>query len=216
MLDVTRLSHGYNVAVVVDVENAVLLEDRAKHVLHDDRGRRVRDEARLLVQLLGEEVDTEVAVLAGLGRDGDADDLARTTLEDQEIADADVVAGKGDGVGSHGAGWTTGAGLAVDSGGGRRWDLNFLLLDFDLYAVDVRVVLLMMAVVAVVIVVVVVVMEERGAVDGVADTFGNALSSSAEGVVMAVVVVVSHITLVLGWVYGATGGGLLDTNLSAG
>jgi len=52
--------------------------------------------------LLGEEVDTQVAVLAGGRGGGDADDLARTALQDKEIAEADVVAGDGDSVGSVG------------------------------------------------------------------------------------------------------------------
>tara|TARA_R110002003_G_scaffold251_8_gene17810 strand:+ start:2846 stop:3040 length:195 start_codon:yes stop_codon:yes gene_type:complete len=51
------------------------------------------------MKLLGEQVNTEVAVLASLGGGGDADDLARAALEDQEIANADVVAGDGNGVG---------------------------------------------------------------------------------------------------------------------
>jgi len=51
------------------------------------------------VQLLAEEVDTQVAVLSSGGGGGDADDLARTTLKDQEITKADVVARNGDSVG---------------------------------------------------------------------------------------------------------------------
>jgi hypothetical protein len=51
------------------------------------------------MQLLGEEIDTQVSVLACGRGCGDADDLARTTLEDQEIAQADVMAWDGDGVG---------------------------------------------------------------------------------------------------------------------
>jgi len=111
LLDVTSLGHGNNTAVFADVKNAVLLEDRAEHVLDNDRRSGVGDEGGLLVQLLGEEVNTEVAMLASLRRGGDADDLARAALEDQEIANADVVAGDGDGVGgSHlacgrGSGW---------------------------------------------------------------------------------------------------------------
>jgi hypothetical protein len=54
------------------------------------------------MQLLGEEVDTQVSVLACGRRGGNADDLARTTLKDQEIANTDVVAWDGDGVGSIG------------------------------------------------------------------------------------------------------------------
>ena len=53
------------------------------------------------MELLGEEVNTKVAVLASLGRGGDADYLARATLKNQEVTNADVVAGNGNGVGSH-------------------------------------------------------------------------------------------------------------------
>jgi hypothetical protein len=45
------------------------------------------------VELLGEEVDTKVAVLAGGSRGRDADDLARAALKDEDVAQADVVAG---------------------------------------------------------------------------------------------------------------------------
>jgi hypothetical protein len=99
LLDITRLGHGDNTAVLTDVENTVLLEDRTKHVLDNDGRGRVGDEAGLLMELLGEQVNTEVAVLASLGGGGDADDLARAALEDQEIANADVVAGDGDSLG---------------------------------------------------------------------------------------------------------------------
>lgn len=98
LLDVTGLGHGGDVAIS-EVEDAVLLEDGAKHGLDDDAGGGVGDEGRLLMKLLGEEVDTEVAVLAGGGGGGDLDDLAGTALEHQEVAEADVVAGDGDGVG---------------------------------------------------------------------------------------------------------------------
>ena len=97
LLDITTLGHGDDTTVLADVENTVLLEDRTKHVLDNDRGGRVGDEAGLLMELLGEEVNTEVTVLASLGGGGDADDLARAALKDQEIANADVVAGDGDG-----------------------------------------------------------------------------------------------------------------------
>jgi hypothetical protein len=120
LLDIARLGHGDDAAILADVENTVLLEDRTKHVLDDDGRARVGDEAGLLMELLGEEVNTEVTVLAGLGRGGDADDLARAALE---------VAGDGDGVGrrSHGARWDSEAGLldrdggsCVSGGGGAR------------------------------------------------------------------------------------------------
>lgn len=115
LLDVTGLGHGDNVAVL-EVEDAVLLEDRAEHGLDDDAGGRVGDEGGLLVQLLAEEVDTEVAVLAGGGRGRDADDLARAALEDQEVAQADVVAGDGDGVGDIAIAGATGTGTRSRGG----------------------------------------------------------------------------------------------------
>jgi len=42
-------------------------------------------------------------VLTSLGGGGDADHLARASLQDEKIANADVVAWNGDGVGGH---WT--------------------------------------------------------------------------------------------------------------
>jgi hypothetical protein len=98
LLDVTSLGHGDNGAVL-HVKDTVLLEDGAEHGLDDDAGCRVGDERRLLVQLLGEEVDTKVAVLAGSRRGGDADDLAGAALQDEDVTQADVVAWDGDGVG---------------------------------------------------------------------------------------------------------------------
>jgi len=98
LLDITSFGHGDDTAILTDVKDTVLLEDRAKHVLDNDRRRRVGDEGGLLMKLLGEEIHAQVAVLTSLRGGGDADDLARTTLEDQEIANADVVAGDGDSV----------------------------------------------------------------------------------------------------------------------
>lgn len=102
LLDITTLGHSDDTTILTDVKNTVLLEDRTEHVLNNDGRGRVGDEAGLLMELLGEEVNTEVTVLASLGGGGDADNLARAALKDQEIADADVVARDGDGVvGSH-------------------------------------------------------------------------------------------------------------------
>jgi hypothetical protein len=85
---------------ISEVKNTVLLEDRTQHGLNDDRRAWVRDERRLFMQLLSEEVDPQISVLAGGGRGGNADDLARTALKHQEIAHAYVMSGDGDGVGS--------------------------------------------------------------------------------------------------------------------
>ena len=107
LLDVTGLGHGSQGAVGVDVQDAVGLEDGAEHGLDNNGGRGVGDEAGLLLELAGEQVNTEVTVLAGLGGDGDADHLARTALEDQDVANADEVAGDSDSL----AGGTAVAGL---------------------------------------------------------------------------------------------------------
>jgi hypothetical protein len=92
LLDITGLGHGSDEAIS-HVEDTVLLEDRAEHGLDNNAGGRVGNEGRLLMQLLGEQVNTEVTVLAS-GRGGrDADDLARSALEHQEVTQTDVVAG---------------------------------------------------------------------------------------------------------------------------
>jgi hypothetical protein len=225
LLDIASLGHGNDAVILTDIENTVLLEDRTKHVLDNDRRSRVGDEAGLLMELLGEEVNTEVTVLAGLGRGGDADDLARAALEDQEIANADVVAGDSDSVGgshladrcaSNGSSRSTSRGdgsVAVNAndlvdgrgldgttglrGGGGSGEL---LLDDYLFA---AVVVLGSGEGVLVRVVVVTV-----GVDGVDDAISYLVSSLGdtvtERVIMTVVVVISHITLVL---LGSVGSG---------
>lgn len=102
LLDITGLGHGDDNAIL-EIKDSVLLEDRAEHGLDNNTWAWVGDERGLFMQLLGEEVDTQVSVLASGSGGGDTDNLARTTLEDQEIAETDVVSGDGDGVG--GVGW---------------------------------------------------------------------------------------------------------------
>lgn len=164
LLDVTVLGHGGEGTVTVDVEDTVSLEDGAEHSLDNHGRRRVGDEAGLLLQLAGEEVDTEVTVLASLGGDRDADDLARTALEDQDVADADKVAGDGDSL----ARSTAVAGLndtdsltgSIVTGTG----LNDLIATFK----------------------------------WVSEIVGNTLHATAEGVVLTLVVVVTHFASLLG------------------
>lgn len=115
LLDIAGLGHGDDEAIL-HVEDTVLLEDRAEHGLDNNTGGRVRDERGLLVKLLGEEVDTKVAVLASGRGGGDTDDLAGAALEHQEVTEADVVAGDGDGVGEASIGVTTGAGSGAGAG----------------------------------------------------------------------------------------------------
>lgn len=96
-LDIAGLGHGDD-ATILDVQDTVLLEDGAKHGLDDNAGGGVGDERRLLVKLLGKQVNTEVTVLAGGRGGGDADDLAGAALEHQDVTHANVVAGDSDGV----------------------------------------------------------------------------------------------------------------------
>lgn len=157
LLDIASLGHGDDLAVIANVQNTVLLEDRTEHVLDDNIGRWGGDKGRLLVELLGEEINTEVAVLAGLSRSGDADDLARTTLENQEIANADVVAGDGDGVG-----WasTAGTGRAAWRGHG-----EFAFFNNDIFFAAGLFVVLVVVLVFVVV----------SSVDWVEDAVGSAV-----------------------------------------
>jgi len=53
LLDIASLGHGNDGVILTNVEDTVLLEDRAEHVLNHDRWCRVGDEARLFMKLLG-------------------------------------------------------------------------------------------------------------------------------------------------------------------
>lgn len=178
LLDITALGHGDETVVITEVQDAVGLEDGTEHGLDNHGGRGVGDEAGLLLQLAGEEVDTEVTVLAGLGGDRDADHLARTALKDQDVADTDEVAGDGDSL-ARGA---TVAGLN---------DADVLTGSNDLAGVR----LLML-----------------GVGEGVHDTVGGTLNATAEGVVLAFVVVVTHFASG----GGVTGSGLRNVYLGRG
>ena len=170
LADLAALGHGDHGAVLAHVEHAVLLEDGAEHALHHDRRGRVADEARLLVQLLGEEVDAEVAVLAGVRGRGDADHLAGAALQHEQVADADVVARDGDRV-RRAVALDVAHIVAARPG----------VVAHDAVSLDHDVL---------VIIVVVVVMVR--AVEGVPDALGGTLEATAEGVVVAFVVVVTH------------------------
>jgi hypothetical protein len=63
----------------------------------------------------------------------------------------------------------------------RSRDLDFFILDYYLVSVFGVVVMMMMT--------------ERGTVDGMSDAFSNSLDTTAEGVIVSVVVVIAHITL---------------------
>lgn len=166
LLNITSLSHSDNATIITEVQDAVSLVHGTKHGLDNNGRGRVSNEARLLLKLAGEEVDAQVSVLAGLRGDGDTDDLAGTALQDEDVADADEVAGDGDGFGSIGAA----AGLddadvladAVAEAGGAAlvWVGELVLLQVMLMRVD--------------------------------QTIGGPFNAAAKGVVLTLVVVVTH------------------------
>jgi len=186
LLDVTTLGHGNNMAIIANVKDTVLLEYRSVHLLNHNRRRRVGDEGRLLLQLLGEEIDTKVAVLTSLRGGGDADDLTGATLKVQQVTNANVVAGDGDGTARTGAA----SGTTRSRHG---YGLTFFNDFFGRRGVVVLVVLLVVT----------------RSVDGVEDVISSAVKSVTERVILAFVVVISHVKLaVLGSVDGSTSLGL--------
>jgi len=128
LLDITSLGHGNN-GTILHIEDTVLLEDGALHGLDNDARGGVADAGALLVQLLGEEVHTKVAMLASGSRGADADDLARAGLKHQDVAKANVVAGDSDSVGHESGGSLIAAGRAAGGAVGADGlaDLNMLM-----------------------------------------------------------------------------------------
>lgn len=96
LLHIARFGHGNYIAIIADVKDTVLLEDRAQHVLYEDGRSRIADEAALFLELLREEVHAEIAMLSRLSGSGDADNLARAALENENVTNADVMAWDGD------------------------------------------------------------------------------------------------------------------------
>lgn len=66
VLDITTLSHADKTTVLTGVKDSVLLEDWASHALDHNGWLWVAGERALLVELSGEQVNTEVSVLASL------------------------------------------------------------------------------------------------------------------------------------------------------
>ncbi|KAB8072158.1 hypothetical protein BDV29DRAFT_7325 [Aspergillus leporis] len=179
LLDITGLGHG-NDLTLTEVEDAVGLVDRTQHGLNDNRGGGVGDEAGLFLQLTGEEVNAEVAVLAGLGRDGDTDNLAGAALEDQNIANADEVAGDRDGLGV----------VATATAAARLNDTDILtdaITDTNWTAIVSNDDILTVVMMVIMIMMMIMVMER------VHDAVGSAFHTTTEGVVFTVVVVVAHL-----------------------
>ena len=82
LLDISSLSHRYNPPIVANIKHTICLEDRTQHILHNHRRCRIGDEARLLLQLLREEIHAQIAILTSLSGCGNTNDLAGATLQD--------------------------------------------------------------------------------------------------------------------------------------
>jgi hypothetical protein len=189
LLDVAGLGHGGDPAILTEIKDTIGLVDGTEHALDHDRGRRVRHETGLLVELAGEDIDTKVAVLTCLGGDADADDLAWAALEDQQITNADEVARDSDGVWRMASTGAHNADLLAHAATDGHWE--FFLM--DLVAVATFVV-----------------------GEGVEDAVGSALNAAAEGVVVAVVVVVTHFASRRSFNNGFARGRDVDVGLETG
>src|SRR5271170_2910126 len=167
LLNIARLSHAHHSSSLGDVQDAILLEDGSKHALNIDTWLWVAHEATLFLELAGEEVDAEVAVLAGLRRHGDADDLAGTALEDDQVADADEVAWDCDGVAGDAAARLDEPDALDDASTLTRRAATFVFND-HLLALTVM--------------------------EGMQDAVGGPFNTATERVVFALVVVVTHVS----------------------
>jgi hypothetical protein len=117
------------------------------------------------VELAGKHIDTEVTMLAGLGGDRDPNHLAGTALEDQQVANANEVTGNRDGIR-----WVTSTGLD---------DTDFLThtLAITCWTISCNQILLAFMMMV---------------LERMKDTVRGTLNAAAEGVVLTVVVVVTH------------------------
>lgn len=67
LLDFPSLRHCNELAVLSDINEPVLFENRAKKGVKDNGRRGMGNHTWLLVELLGEQINTKVTVLASLG-----------------------------------------------------------------------------------------------------------------------------------------------------
>ena len=117
--------------------------------------------------MLGEEVDSKIAVLTSLSRGGDTDDLTGTTLEDQQIANTDVMAGNGDGIGHQATTLNIANSLMDSVTDTTRASLSIFLLNYYLLALMLW-------------------------MERVKYTLSSVLKAATDGVVPPFVVVVTH------------------------
>jgi len=119
------------------------------------------------MELLSEEINAEVAMLAGLSRRRDSNDLTGTALEDQEVTNADMVARDRDGFGGSATALNVADRLMVTLTDAMRATLTILLLDNHLLSLMFR-------------------------GEGVEHAVSGFLKAMTERVVMTFVVVVTH------------------------
>jgi len=170
LLDITGLSYGDNPADLADVQDTVLLEDRSQHGLDNHGWGWVADEGGLFVQLAGEKVNTKIAVLSGLRRHADTDDLRRTALEKENVTNADEVA-----LNRHATAAETWFNEADLLNGGREGSWTGGLSSIgDNYILTASIMVMV---------------GER-----VQHTVGSSLHTAAEAVILAFVVVVTHVS----------------------
>jgi hypothetical protein len=168
LLYITTLGHADDQTITAHVKDAVLLVDGAEHALDIDTGLRIAHEGALFLKLTSEKIDAQVSVLTCLWRGGDADDLARTPLKDDEITDADELAGDRDGVGWVATSGLDEADILADTLSHATWTTS-LIFDDHLFAFM------------------------KAGVEWVRDPLGSTFEAAAEGVVFALVVVVAHV-----------------------
>jgi len=92
-LDLTRVGLDEEGSIITSLDDLVLLEAWGQDGVEDDRWRWVADNADFLAEFTGEQVNTEVSVLASGSGGGDANDLGWTLLEDDQVTNTDQVAG---------------------------------------------------------------------------------------------------------------------------
>jgi hypothetical protein len=133
-LQLTGLGLEVERDVLTSLDDLVLLEGWGQHGVEDDRWRWVADNAVLLDELVGEEINTKVSVLTSGSRGGDADDLGWSFLEDDQVTDTKEVAWDGEvGLGWWGDGlswWRTERSnwLVLGDGDGLNWSVSILRL----------------------------------------------------------------------------------------
>lgn len=117
-LDLTVVGLDEESGIITGLDDLVLLEGRGQHGVDDNRWGWVADNTDFLTEFAREQINTQVTVLAGGGRSGDADDLRWALLEDDQVTDTDVVAWDGEvrACDSNWSSWSGGGCLGLSDG----------------------------------------------------------------------------------------------------